>query len=489
MGTIVEKTTVTVRLGFVPTYRFRWTAWTERMRDQSLAAFARMPSLEIVAPRPASHDTGSDAETGRVPHGAVSNLDQAEAIADYFSRQRVDGLVICPLDFGDERSASKIAERLHVPVLLYATKEPPARDDASLERLSDSYCGTLSVAAGLHRRRIPFHYAGLFFPHEPGFAAEIDTFARAVAVVAGLTNARIGQVGLRPPTFETVAYDEIAMARKFGQSVIFADLADIVDEAQRQADDGPWVREVVENLQQNVTEVTVARDYLVKAAKLELALAEFWRRSRLSALAAQCWPTVSRLTGISVCAVFGRLTERRMLTACEADVLGAVSMLASYRAALGETLPHFVDWTIQHREDPHRLLAWHCGNAPTCLARDPREVALRSRADMAGTLPVREGDPLAGLFQFQLRPGRVTFCRLAEYDGAWKMLIAAGEIMPSEEKLAGTWAWVVVRDQPRLYRTLVEEGFIHHASMVHGDQTRALIEACKFLDIEPVVVE
>ena len=108
---------------------------------------------------------------------------------------------------------------------------------------------------------------------------------------------------------------------------------------------------------------------------------------------------------------------------------------------------------------------------------------------MKGELPVEEGDRSAGLYQFQIKPGKVTFCRLAEYDDQWKMLIATGEIIPSDEELAGTWAWVQVRDHEKLYRTLVEEGFVHHASMIHGDQTKALLEACKFLDIKPIVVD
>ncbi len=82
----------------------------------------------------------------------------------------------------------------------------------------------------------------------------------------------------------------------------------------------------------------------------------------------------------------------------------------------------------------------------------------------------------------------MTFCRLAEYDNAWKMLIAAGEIIPSDEVLAGTWSWVEVKDHDRLYRTLVEEGFVHHASMIHGDLTQPLLQVCKFLGIEAVVV-
>lgn len=480
-----------VRLGFVPSYRtpLRWSTWAEKMRTDSLRALSSVAGAEVVAPQVAPDGAEPDPATGAVPHGAVHALDEAEALAEYFARERVDCLVVCPVDFGDERSAAKIAEKLRVPVLLYATKEPPASTGPGLARVSDSYCGNLSIAAAFHRRRLPFHFAGLFLPDEPGLRAEIEAFVCAVAVVKGLRNARIGQVGVRPATFETVAYDEVALACKFGQNVIWANLADILREARESADDAEAVRDIIADMRRTVPTITVADDYLVKAAKLEATLAAFWERSGLSALTMQCWHSIQAEFGISLCALFGRLTGRHMLTACENDVLGAVSMLAQYRAGLGNDLPHFVDWTIRHREDPNRLLAWHCGNAPVCLARDAGEVALRSRGDMTGAEPIDAGDPQAGLYQFQLKPGPVTFCRLAEYDGEWKMLIARGEIIPSDETLAGTWAWVEVADHDRLYRTLVENGFIHHASMIHGDQAPALTRACRFLDIAPVVVE
>jgi L-fucose isomerase-like protein len=285
-----------------------------------------------------------------------------------------------------------------------------------------------------------------------------------------------------------VGYDEVAMIKKFGQNVIYANLGDIVDATKALDDDDERVQSVIDDIGARYT-LTVGKRYLRNAAKLEVALTDFWTRNKLSGMAMQCWPSIQRELGVSVCTTFGRLTEKGMLTACEADILGALSMMANYGAALGETVPHFIDWTIRHRENPNQLLAWHCGNAPACLARDAQEVALRSRGDMKGELPVSEIDPSAGLSQFQIKPGVVTFCRLAEYDDEWKMLIATGEIVPSDETLAGTWSWVEVRDHDRLYRTLVEQGFVHHASMIHGDQRSALLQACTFLGIEPVVVE
>jgi L-fucose isomerase-like protein len=472
-------------VGFVPSYRFRYSEWCQKMRDDSLAALAKIDGLDVVVPQ----EGELDPVNGLTQHGMVHNLDEAEAVAEYFAHEKIDALILCPLDFGDERSASKIAEKLAVPVLLYATKEPPGRDDPGLSRVSDSYCGNLSMASGLYRRKIPFHYAGLFFPDEPEFQTEVEDFVRAVAVVKCLKGARLGQVGVRPATFETVGYDEVAMINQFGQNVIYANLGDIVNAAKALDDDDERVQAVIDDIEARYKTITVSESYLRNAAKLEVALTEFWTRNKLSGMAMQCWPSVQRELGVSVCTTYGRLTEKGMLTACEADILGALSMMVNYSAALGEVVPHFIDWTIRHRENPNQLLAWHCGNAPACLARNAQEVALRSRRDMKGELPVEEVDLAAGLSQFQLKPGVVTFCRLAEYDGAWKMLIATGEIAPSDETLAGTWSWVEVKDHDKLYRTLVEEGFIHHASMIHGDQRRALLQACAFLDIEPVVVD
>jgi len=68
------------------------------------------------------------------------------------------------------------------------------------------------------------------------------------------------------------------------------------------------------------------------------------------------------------------------------------------------------------------------------------------------------------------------------------MLITKGEIIPSKDKLRGSWGWVKVSDLANLYRTLVEEGFTHHASMIHGDISDSLVEFCKFTGMEAVVV-
>ena len=145
---------------------------------------------------------------------------------------------------------------------------------------------------------------------------------RAVAVVKGIRGARTGQVGVRPNAFETVAYDEAALVAAFGQNVIHANLADIVQRALHLSADDPRVKATIAEIVSGVASVTVADDYLLNAARLELALADFWNSNRLSSMAVQCWPTIQRLMGISTCAVYGRLADRHMLTACESRRAG-----------------------------------------------------------------------------------------------------------------------------------------------------------------------
>ena len=93
-----------------------------------------------------------------------------------------------------------------------------------------------------------------------------------------------------------------------------------------------------------------------------------------------------------------------------------------------------------------------------------------------------------GTAEFQLKPGVVTICRLIEHDGEFKMLITRGEIEKSDQELRGSWSWVKVQDLDLLYRVIVEEGFTHHASMIHGDYTKPIADACKLLGIEVVQV-
>ncbi|RLG06835.1 MAG: hypothetical protein DRN59_02315 [Thaumarchaeota archaeon] len=463
-----------VRLGFVPLHRYPFDEkWGAEIRKRVIDEVSKIPYIELVYP---------DERLTKL--GLVWDDQDAEKVIDLFKEKGVEGLLLGTMTFGDELAGARIAEEFKdLPIAVFGTKEPKYLPGGF--RRSDSFCGTLSLASALHRRKIPFIFLGILFPEEDGFRRGLERFARSTAIVSRFIGARIGLIGPRPERFETVIFNEALMARRFKQRVIHKPLLLILEEAKRLRDDDPEVAQVMEEMRRMADASEISSENLLKMAKLEVVLRRVAKENGLSAMGVRCWTEVQKYYGISVCYIMGRLTQSGILSACEVDIYGALTMLIQYQASLETTPPHFIDWTIQHPEDPNVFLAWHCGNAPPQLACPQCRPTLRYHSILYRDVGVENS---YGTAEFRLKPGPVTICRLTEDDGEFKMLITRGEALDEAGEFRGSWVWVRVDDLDKLYRTLVEEGFVHHASMIHGDYVEPIRDACKLLGIRPVIV-
>jgi len=466
----------TLRIGFVPAHRDPFSEdWAVQMRERILKALDSLfagRNIEVVVP-----------DESITPKGLVRDDDDAKKVVDLFQKKEIDGIIIGAVTFGDEISAITVAEWLQpLPVLLFSTKEGPFTEDGC--RLSDAFCGTLSIASGLYRRKIPFALAGNLFPEEEVFSRQVEDFLRTCSAVRGFLGARVGMVGPRPERFETCSINEYPLIEQFGQRIVQISLSDIFQQANTLKNTSK-INELIKEMKSTVDASGVREQTLEKAARLEIVLQNFARSKNLDALAIQCWTAMQEIYGISSCFTMARLTEQGLMSACEVDVHGALTMLIQYLASLEQTPPHFIDWTIQHQSKDNVFLAWHCGNAPPVLRAKDSPVCLRSHSILGEQVGREKAE---GTAEFQLKPGVVTLNRLVEYDGCFKLLITTGKIIPSTDKLRGSWSWVEVKDLERLYRTLIEEGFTHHASMIHGDFTSCLTQFCQSTGIEAVVV-
>jgi L-fucose isomerase-like protein len=307
---------------------------------------------------------------------------------------------------------------------------------------------------------------------------------RVCSVTKGFLGAKIGLVGPRPERFETCIFSEDAMIKQFNQRVLPISLLDIIHQIEN-IEDFSEVEKIIQEIKNKADLSEVKEETVVKIAKLEYILKRFAEERNLSGMGIQCWTAIQEAYGVSPCFAMGRLTEKGIMTSCEVDIYGALTMLIQYLSTLGTTPPHFVDWTIRHQERENVFLSWHCGNAPPKLACKGCKIRIREHDIMKNAL-----DPgiCQGTAEFQLKPGIVTLSRLVEYNGKFKMLITRGKIEESKEEIRGSWCWVSVNNLDTLYRKLVEEGFIHHASLIHGDYVKVLESVCKFLKIESVIV-
>ena len=461
-----------VKLGFIPAHRVPFNEdWAVEMRKRTLEALGGIEEVVVVVP-----------DAGLTQNGLVRDDADAEKVVRLFEERDVEGLILGTMTFGDEISAVSIVENMGLPSLLFGTKEGAFTADGG--RRSDAFCGTLSISSGLYRRKIPFVFSGICFPEEEEFLQDVRRFAGTVAAIRAFAGAKIGLVGPRPERFETCAINEYPMIEQFGQRVVQISLPEVFGAARALKDDDAEVVRIVEEIKDRADCSATSDEAIRKAAKLEQVLIQFAEEKELSGMGIQCWTAMQSDYGISSCTTMGRLTEQGIMAACEVDIHGALTMLAQYRATLCSTVPHFIDWTIQHQDKENVFLAWHCGNAPQCLVADSG-VRLRAHSILGEMLG---HECSQGCAEFQLQAGTVTLNRLVEYDGEFRMLITKGEIVPSDQELRGSWSWVEVPSLEILYRTLVEQGFTHHASMIHGDVTGELLDFCMFLGIEAVMV-
>ena len=345
-----------LKIGFVPAHREPFDQnWAAKMRERCLKAFSQNKMLEIIVP-----------DTQLTQGGCVRDDHEAEKAIALFRENEIDGLIIGTMTFGDEVSALSVASAFRDrPILLFGTKEGPFTADGN--RRSDSFCGTLSISSGLHRRQIPFMFGGIVFPEERDFQDDVGTFSACAPSPADLSGARIGLVGPRPERFETCIFSEDLLMEKFRQRVVPIDLADIMSRAGS-PEALPEIRKIVRKNESPGRSFGGRHDHHREDRRAGICSDPICRgKSACPPWASSAGRPCRRFTALSPCYAMGRLTDQGIMTSCEVDIYGALTMLVQYLASLGKTVPHFIDWTIQHQEKQNTFLAWHCGNAPPSL--------------------------------------------------------------------------------------------------------------------------
>ena len=90
--------------------------------------------------------------------GAVETWPDAQRCGELLrrNRDRIDGILVCLPNFGDEKGVAdsiRLAD-VHVPVLVQAC--PDDLDQFGLDRRRDAFCGKISVCNNLRQYRIPY---------------------------------------------------------------------------------------------------------------------------------------------------------------------------------------------------------------------------------------------------------------------------------------------------------------------------------------------
>ncbi len=401
-----------------------------------------------------------------------------EALAA-LAHERLDLLLIAQVTFTDASMAARIAASAHVPVGIWAFPEPRTGGRLRL----NSFCG-LNLAAhaiGLAGSVFSWVYSDADAPEAPALLSDLlsgnrrasgrptlpaiagdEARKRARAAIGAIEGARIARIGERPAGFDTCAYDETTLKRLAGVSVTPLSLADLFAEA------GAAAPEAVNAARAEAASTLSGLDAvdqveLDRSLRLRVALETLGKRGGYSAFAIRCWPEMFTEYGGAICGPVGMMGERRVPCACEADVHGALTNLL-LQAMAGEAA-FLVDIVHVDRDDDTAVV-WHCGQAPASM----RDQQVEARAGIHSNRKM----PL--LFEFPLKPGRVTFARISQAGGNLAVVVGGGEMLRRPLAYSGT-AGVVRMDSgsAEFEDALVGAGLEHHLSLAYGDHRETVV--------------
>jgi L-fucose isomerase-like protein len=409
-------------------------------------------------------------------NGAVQSREDARKYAAHFKAQHenIDGLVICLPNFGDEIAILELVSeaRLHVPILLQASNDEIDKVDVASRR--DAFCGKFSVANNFHQYGVPFTDTTNHTSDVDGeeFAADLDRFARVCRVVRGLKGARIGAIGARTGAFQTMRFSE-KLLQASGLTVVTVDLSEIIASAQALADDAAEVRAVLDEISAyGHIPAHIKRETIARQAKWTIAVNRWIDENDIDASAIQCWRSLQDNFGCATCVTMSMMGEKLSPSACEVDVMGAISMHALALAAGAPSA--ILDWNNNYGREVDKCVCTHCGNYPKSFIGATPEIG---ELDVLGTVIGRE--KCFGAVKGKVQPGPMTFIRASTDDrlGAVKAYVGEGAFTADPFPMDGGIAVTEVKRLRPLLGFIARNGFEHHVAMVRGHHAEAVNEA------------
>jgi len=410
-------------------------------------------------------------------HGAIETLADAKICAKLFreNAERINGILVLLPNFGDELGVVETIARssLRVPILVQASPDRVAQMDMARRR--DSFCGKLSVCNNLYQRGFTItntsrHTCDI---NSEAFTADLHYFATVCRIVRGISTARLGMIGQRPDPFNTVRFSE-KLLETSGVHVCTVDLSVIIAAAQALGD-GEEVRQRVDEIHNYVPVLpTVPNESLLRQARLSLAVEKWIKENECDASAIQCWSSIQNNYGCATCLTMSMMGEKGKPSACETDVMGALSMYM-LRLATGNA-PGYLDWNNNYDDEEDKCINIHCSNYPKSFIGEIREIGT---LDILGASLGEER--CFGAVKGKVSPGPMTFLKISTEDtrGVIKMYVGEGEFTDDPTDTVGGVAVCHVERLQELLATLCVNGFEHHVAMVRGHAAKALAEAAE----------
>jgi L-fucose isomerase-like protein len=351
----------------------------------------------------------------------------------------------------------------HLPLAVWGF---PMFEHEGQRESTGSLVAALTLKGALER--MDYHFRLLVgLPSDPATLAAAHDFCAAAHAAGQLKRTRLGLVGYSAMAIYPGTFDHALLRRIIGPEVVHLDTYTLVREAERVTPEAAAA--VARRLQAGAT---LAADpaRLLKASALGAALETLVQRHHLNAINVKCQYELSQEYGMTACLPTALLADSGIVAGCEGDVLTTVSQ-AMLAGVSGQVTTYADVLDLQGRQ----VLLSSCGYAPLSLAA----------ADPPPRLCELDYPGFDGLIcSLLLRPELVTYARLSEGRGDYRLHFGTARGLPSELRQGRFPALTVELDGcPEAF---VQALGSQHLALCYGDQTAALTELCRILGITAI---
>jgi len=412
--------------------------------------------------------------------GMMTHYEEAEVIADRFRAEKIDGLFILNINFGDEEVSAKLAQLCNVPTLIWAPRDTEFGESGEHSmsnpdygnRLLDAQCGLFATSKLLQRYHVTFTHIPTCNVEDDCFKEGFEDFLAVTCMLKNWKTMRVMQLGNRPKLFTSMMFNEDELLEKFGVEVFpfgTIEAGALVSEIleKRSAELDPVIAELrklypggdggnVESLRKNAAIFLMYRD-----------LFETTGCSGIS-----CDGSFARAIGGGGGLDMALAANENKFVSFESDMLGVIMMVLMSCATFGKKAPYFGEFTANHPTNENAELIWHGSIFPPKVA---------GNEDFEPYIASGGFGSSAG---FQVARGRYTIGRLDSMGGKYSMLLGNFDAVPGPFT-RGCYVWGEFKDWKKFEQATMYGPYVHHMVEIEGDEriVTRMKEFCRYTGI------
>ncbi len=395
----------------------------------------------------------------------ITNNELSDKAFKYFKDNNFKKIIIFQTTFTDAKFLLHFASKINKPLCIIAFPEPRTGKRLRL----NSVCGLNLGMHSLIKNNINAEF--ILYNNHKDLEKRIKKFINKKIYnnkiiewkqirkknnkKIDIKKQKIGLVGERPEGFDTCDYSLLEIRKKLNFDIKKIKLNELFSESKK-------IKKSILNSTQIKIEKNLKnlkklnQQELKKSISIYHGLNTLQTKHDVQAFAVRCWPEMFTQFGCASCGPMAMMNEKKISSACEADVLGGIS--CNILNQLNNQPSLLVD-IVDIDEKDNSVVFWHCGLAPLSMSK---------KGDAKADIHSNRKKPL--LHNFAFKSGDITIFRVSKSASKLKFFVLKGKVINRKNSFAGTSGVVSFgKNTKNKIEKMFKGGLEHHVAFTYGN--------------------